>query len=438
MKARTKHQKKIIGYSKAMPKLSPAQKADAFTLHKKYIRVTYKNFNYCLHCGHEWKENNFSVKVLKVGECPKCKEHLHWIDAPKNTPFDYKGWWEDDKVYGIIDTYKGYQVERLFMSTLDMAKGRKHKHKLRELAQHWIDQNGKVSSIYVGNSGCMYNIKWGHGEMQFRGGSSVGFKYGEEPHKYWKVKRFIPMLRRNGIKTSIHNIGAHRLFKALLTEPKIETLFKAKFYSLVSAYIYGSIDVGFHWDSIKIALRNNFKLKAKEWSEWSDLLDFLTYCGKDIRNAKYVCPENLTEAHDYWLHRQNMIMDGEAELERKRKAEYKALSDEEKTIIYQAEKGDLLNLIFTEGDITIEPLKTVQEFFKAGKKLHHCVGTYYQKKDKLILSAKCKKKLMETIEVSLKDFTVLQSRGLQNVETKHNAKIVELVNQNMNQIRRIA
>lgn len=75
-----------------------------------------------------------------------------------------------------------------------------------------------------------------------------------------------------------------------------------------------------------------------------------------------------------------------------------------------------------------------------GKALHHCVYTneYYKKKDSLILSAKNSEGArMETIEVSLKSFRVVQSRGLQNENSSWHKEILKLVENNINLIKAV-
>ena len=47
-------------------------------------------------------------------------------------------------------------------------------------------------------------------------------------------------------------------------------------------------------------------------------------------------------------------------------------------------------------------------------------------------------KTMETIEVSLKNFTILQSRGLHNNPTKHHDAIVKCMQNNMSKVKRMA
>lgn len=36
---------------------------------------------------------------------------------------------------------------------------------------------------------------------------------------------------------------------------------------------------------------------------WFDYLDLLGDEGKDLRNAHYVCPDNLNSAHDFYMER---------------------------------------------------------------------------------------------------------------------------------------
>lgn len=69
--------------------------------------------------------------------------------------------------------------------------------------------------------------------------------------------------------------------------------------------------------------------------------------------------------------------------------------------------------------------------------MHHCVFTnnYFRKKDSLILSARIGEKHIETIEVDLSKFQVIQSRGICNKDTEYHGRIIDLVKKNMNLIR---
>ena len=68
---------------------------------------------------------------------------------------------------------------------------------------------------------------------------------------------------------------------------------------------------------------------------------------------------------------------------------------------------------------------------------HHCVfsNSYHLKPDSLIMSASVNGKKTETVEVNLKTFTVVQSRGKFNKNTAYHDRIISLVNKNMHLIK---
>ena len=82
----------------------------------------------------------------------------------------------------------------------------------------------------------------------------------------------------------------------------------------------------------------------------------------------------------------------------------------------------------------------VQEFMEEGDTLKHCLFTnqYYNKKDSLVLSARIKEKPIETIEVSLTEMKVVQSRGLNNKASEYNKRIVKLMKKNLKTIKLLA
>ncbi|MBR3021578.1 MAG: PcfJ domain-containing protein [Bacteroidaceae bacterium] len=74
--------------------------------------------------------------------------------------------------------------------------------------------------------------------------------------------------------------------------------------------------------------------------------------------------------------------------------------------------------------------------------MHHCVfsNAYYDVKNRpycLILSAKVAGERVETIEVDLKDYSVIQSRGKHNQSSPYHERILQLMNSNMWQIKNL-
>ena len=121
------------------------------------------------------------------------------------------------------------------------------------------------------------------------------------------------------------------------------------------------------------------------------------------------------------------------EAEKKRK---EALYWEEQ---YQQAKKKFLGILIHEGRIVIKPIQSVKEMQEEGDEMHHCVATneYYKKDDSLILSAKnVEGERLETIEVNLKKFEVVQCFGPCNSRTEHHDEILKLMSKNMDVIKK--
>lgn len=88
----------------------------------------------------------------------------------------------------------------------------------------------------------------------------------------------------------------------------------------------------------------------------------------------------------------------------------------------------------------VKVIQSVAEMEEEGDKMHHCVFTmdYYKKPYSLILSARSVRDgaRIETVEVSLRSFKVVQSHGLQNSYTPYHDEIIKLVEKNMNIIKK--
>lgn len=72
--------------------------------------------------------------------------------------------------------------------------------------------------------------------------------------------------------------------------------------------------------------------------------------------------------------------------------------------------------------------------------MHHCVYNcaYYARKESLVLSAKKNGKRLETIEVNLNTFKIVQSRGVCNQNSDYHKQIIRIVEKNMYEIMRRA
>ena len=108
---------------------------------------------------------------------------------------------------------------------------------------------------------------------------------------------------------------------------------------------------------------------------------------------------------------------------------------------YRKMREKFFGLLFRGEHITIVPIRSVKEMAVEGRELHHCVFSmkYYEKKDSLLLSARSNDthKPVETIELDLKSFRILQSRGNCNLDSPFHDEILSLVNNNIPAIRKI-
>lgn len=250
-----------------------------------------------------------------------------------------------------------------------------------------------------------------------------------------KITSVLPILKRNGLKVSFHNMQPRDVIEGLLKNNMFETLWKCKQYSLLHALAY-------NWDrdyndadkmaAVKIVLRHGYKVT--DGRMWLDMIDMLKRAQKDIRNPKLVCPYDLEKAHDKAMDLCNKY----EERQRKIAERKKLLEDKKAAKKYSIARKCFMGLKLTDGTIVIQVLPTVNAVMKEGEAMHHCVfaAGYYKRLDSLLLTAKVNGERAETIEVDLKRYELVQSRGVCNQNSKYHEKIVNLIKENMNVIRK--
>lgn len=245
------------------------------------------------------------------------------------------------------------------------------------------------------------------------------------------VRSLLPELKRRGLKTSTHNINPYVLIECLLNNNRIETLFKIRQYNLVKYFAYNPNRLSdCVWQSIRIALRNGYHWEDRqEVSDWVDMVRDLNTLGLDTRSPHYICPKYLAEAHQYWSDK----VRERRNKEREKEVLAKIMAYE---TTFNENRKSFLDMEFVDGNIVVQTIPTAMAIREEGKAMHHCVEHYYNRPESLILSAKVDGKRMETIEVCLSSYELVQSRGLQNKETEYHDRIVRLVNENMKEIRK--
>ena len=437
MKPRTRIQKEVARLSKRLPKLTERQETYAY-LHcfKHYAIKRADGTNICTECGHSWKSDHDLADTICGCTCPHCGMQLEVLRTRKSV-------FQENEYYSVITTCKQYQVIRFFFVKSRYKAGQAAEYSMYEVVQRWIAPNGTVTTIarLRGMSIMYYDLWVEYSDMEIRKNGKLR-AYDIYPECTYPRQRFIPELKRNGFKGDCHGIRPYDLFKALLSDSRAETLMKAGRFEHLRYFLATPRIFDECWHSYKIALRRGYAIN--DISMWCDHIHLLLHFGKDIRNPHFISPADLRTEHDRLVAKRNAIAERER-AERERQWERQRIEREHKRLermeedkaTYLKDKANFLNLTFTDGLLLVHVLQDVDEFFEEGKAMHHCVhsNAYYKKKYSLILSATIEGKRIETVEVSLKTFEVVQSRGVCNENTEYHDRIVSLVNDNINLIR---
>lgn len=432
MKPKTKLQKHIHELAQQLPPKTEEQ--ERWAQNKCFGRyfVQSRKTMYCLECGHSWKDPSYTGSNLldMFQVCPGCAAELERIDrynagAVKN---EYWAW---------ITTVEGVQVVRMFFIWKQMFKNKAASYYSHEVMQHFITAKGQTvvrSKSVFGLSGFLDNWVTGS-ELEIRPHDALSHpRYQLRPYKIWPKRAVIPEIRRNGFDGHFYGCSPTEVFTTLLREPKAETLIKAgykKLYAIICRNGFAATSIDKFWPSIRIAIRNRYPIEKVD--EWFDYLRLLTHFGRDLLNPHYVCPADLERAHNRLVTKRQLQIAAE-----KKREVMEEIDQDEKQ--YQKRICRFINLRIEADDIEILPIKSVREVYEEGEALKHCVfvNHYHRRKESLLLSARKDGSRIETIEVNLKRMEINQARGMLNNPSPFNAKIVEAVLQNMDQIKRLS
>lgn len=429
MKPKTKLQNRVADLSNELWSISKEQKEWAYKTCLPHKGFANKSRVLCMDCG-----NTFSLELVsrKKAVCPHCNTRISVQDSRCTTD-------KQINYFAIAEITQEFQVIRNFELIANYKIGKPVDYCLHEILQYWIQPDGKTTMFGKSHNSSWCMDSWsGYMEIRQETRRWGGDKYDVYPRFYHPKSEFKKEYAKYGIDSNLSGISFLEAIKILPKSPKAETILKAKQYSILGHYgakTDGSLNR--YWSSIKICLRN--KYKVKDASMYFDYLDLLSYFGKDLHNSKFVCPRDLKKEHDWLMIKKREILRLE-EQERNRLQITKRQENLEKAIIEYVERNKkFFDLEFTKDNITIKLLQSVDEFKEEGDELNHCVYTneYYTKQNSLVFSAKVEGKRAETIEVQLPDMKIKQSRGLNNDPTKYHDTIVDLVSKNLEKIRKI-
>ena len=411
MKPRNRKQQEILALSGQLRPLTPSQKKWAFNHTIDHYAYRLKSgMATCMDCGHEWKEVGFGIY-----KCPKCGARVEIKNTTERVH-------RDKSYFNVITTMGGYQVSRMFLMIVEMRKGMEAKPAFLEIGSYWIDNKGNKTVIGLQRTLGMYIDSFAFGSPLEIRNDNDAFRHIAGQWVYPKIK-VTDTIKRNGFKTSTYQIHPVTLFQQLLTNPKAETLMKANDIEMLRYLCHHPADVEQYWNTIKIAKRAGYKFT--DIGMWFDYIKMLERMGKDINSPSLIAPKDLKTAHDTYVEKVNRQRAKERMLaDRKRAEEDKAKFEEL--------KGRYIGLAMTDGKINLRTLDSVAEYYEEGEKQHICVGSssYYLKADTIVFTATMGGKTIATVEISLKDYSILQCRAFANGICEYTEQIAGIINDN--------
>lgn len=433
MKPKTAIQKKVVRLSATLPPISYTQEQWAYANCIEHIAYRTKSGTLtCSDCGHQWKSDNGSLCDSLAGcRCPHCGAELKPYETRRRTD-------RQTQYFSVITTCGGFQLIRVAQVESVSKKGEPRKNYCKEVVQRWISPEGKVTTMaLLRGFSFMYCDCWTEwSAMEIRRPHPL-YDNVCEWGKTYPRKRYISQLYRNGFNGNFHGLTPITLFKALLSDPRMETLMKAGKIREMKYFISNPLNADELWASYLIAKRHHYQIN--NISMWCDYLRMLQNLGQDIRNPKNICPEDFINAHDIVSRRIDAKRRKERaeaerirEIEKREREQQRLLQEQQREDDFKALKSKFFGLVISDSEISVKVLESIEEYYEEGMTQNICVfgAEYYKKANTLILSARIDGQIVETVEVDLRTLKVVQCHGRNNQNTEYHDRIIDLVNSN--------
>ncbi len=425
MKPRNAFERKAMEIHPTLPPLTPAQRDYAIRhcfKHEAIIRKKDSDQYICLECGETFtfEESVSPLAASLLGKkivCPHCGKKLD-IKLSRRRMMK-----KVCETFQILTTAWEFQITRTFYAFQYTIPGQKAHYEISEVSQIYQMPGRRDICVALPRYGMSYY------QDIYKYDANMTIKYNPDDYELhatavYPRQKILPIIMRNGYCKELKKSFPAQTFSRLLNNPEYETLAKTKRFDIW--FGLGSHEIRTWWPQVKMLIRHDYH--AKDLSMWKDTLQMAEQLGLDTHSPKYVLPEDLKGLHDT-LNRRIQERRRIEEAERKRK-EMEEKKEYER--LYKKYNSKLLAVVIVSGDITITPLQNYKEFVAEGKAMHHCVETYWGRKESFILSAKCGKKRLATIELDRQDFHVKQCRAACNEVPERYDEIINILNQKKN------
>ena len=410
MKPRNDKQRQILAMSGQLRPLTTAQKNWALTHTIDNYALKYKKGKaVCLICGKE-----FDAEEGKC-TCPHCGAKLEVKTTTQRVV-------RERSYFNIITAVKGFQVVRMFLMIVEFRKGMKANPAFVEIGSYWIDKHGFATVVGIQRTLGHYIDSFAFGSPLEIRQDNDAFQHISDQWIYPRIK-LTDIIKRNGYNISASSLHPVKLFKALLTNSKAETLMKSGETGLLRHLIYNPNEVDKYWNSIKIAMRHGYKFN--DVSKWFDYVRMLETMEKDLNSPSLLMPSDLNTAHDLYVRK----VQRKHEQERREADRQRAIEDQAKFLEL---KSRYFGLSMSDGQINLHTLDSIDEYYEVGNSQSICVGSahYFNKPDTLVLVAYIGKTQIATIEIALSDCHIIQCRAFANGVCEYQDRIAKIISNN--------
>ena len=340
MKPRNRFEKAVTASNMKLSTVSP--KAIEWALGNIIAHIAFhtSGHNYtCGDCGAKFDHRGKGKSVC----CPHCGHRLQVKDTLKRKKVQ-------SAYFSSLEVVDGLQVQRVFLLRAVCRKGMKLETSCMEVCRLWLNAGGRMAVTSRARTLGWYvdSFNWCTG---------IDLKLLSEVH--WVISdtyvypryKVLPELRRNGMKGRLpDDCHPARLMKALLTDSRIEMMMKSRYLQAVDYFVSRPLDLDTYWQSYKVAARRHYR--PSDYGLWCDTVRLLEQCGKDIHNAKYICPKDLKTAHDHWLDKRNKA-------EEKRRTQDQIAKTKAKEADFYKEKPRYFGIVISDNDIEISVLDSI-------------------------------------------------------------------------------
>jgi hypothetical protein len=384
----------------------------------KYYHYWYKYLGTCPHCGRQ-------MKIEKGG-------------AYKHQRFE--------DIIAVNATMGEWKITRYFVRHDYGVPGKPAQVNIEDIGASWT--KGGNTYHYIARLGGMYYSKFWRSYTRHFAQDGIGSDTECKTTERYRIPASFSLsaeLTKRGIDPDkTHGLKLDWILDTMAEYPAFETLWKAGEWKLATFF---KRRINEYWAQIKIVRRHGYEIA--DLREWRDMVDMLHCLDMDTHNPKFLCPDNLHDAHNALVAERQRRRRIEEERWRRQQDEWARerarqamLTRKETNEDFIKRRGKYFGIsIPSTAGFTIVALQSVDDFEREGNTLHHCVYAcgYYKKEGSLILSARdADNNPIETLEIDLRSYKILQCYGPHDSFTPLHKEIVKTMTDNMWQVKAAA